>query len=264
MIIWKVEVAGPPMQLYKLRLDGEQYGSSWVLSVFSGPVLQLNGRQQRLLGAAVGGQLGATVIWAVPMDGSSDKEGVDDDQHVLNLEPYAQRIGNAGGSTKGVKGGIVWGAFLQLSRTFSPTPPQECQQQVKKDVDDRGDDERLPAVVTASTAKALTVWRIQPAAKASAGNSGKGPGGLEMVGLFPASGSFGSPDGIGGQAAVIEVSSESQRGQEAKNDTATGANAEAATATTGLRPVTTLAKLAIGDQGGLLYTLALEIETETG
>ena len=221
MIIWKVEATGPSTQLYKLRLDREHYGSSWVLSVFAGPVQQLNGRQRRLLGAAVGGRRGATVIWAVPMDGSSGKEGVDD-QHVLNLEPYAQRIGNAESSTTGVKGAIVWGAFVQLARN-SQTTPQEGQQQAK-DANEHGDDEKLPAVVTASTAKTLTIWRIQPVAKATfdgsggEGSGGEGPRCLEMIGLFPASGSFGSPDGIGGQAAVIEVSSESQRGQEAKND----------------------------------------------
>ena len=48
---------------------------------------------------------------------------------------------------------------------------------------------------------------------------------LELVGVFPASGAFGSPDGVGGQAAV-----------------------------TGSSPC----RLAIGDQGGRLYRLDLE------
>lgn len=263
MIIWRVGVERPSVQLYKLRLDGEQYGSSWVLSVFAGPVLQQQGQHRQLLGAAVGGRLGATIIWAVPIDSSSDKVDMGDD-HVLNLEPYAQRIGGGGiGDSaelpKGgdCKGGIVWGAFVELPRDSSLYRPQQQQGETVQ---------QLPAVVTASTAKTISIWRIRPAtsvSSASAGSSGTSSGtssgNLEMVGLFPASGSFGSPDGIGGQGSIIQMDACEEQKQAHQLQQRQKIEARTRATTKALR-TTTLARLAIGDQGGLLYTLALEIE----
>jgi hypothetical protein len=273
VIVWTVGVGCPSIQLYKLRLDSEQYDSSWVLSVFPGPVLQQQGRHRRLLGVTVGGRLGAIVIWAVPMDSSSDTMGMGDD-HVLSMEPYAQRIGGSGGDgigdSKGGKGGMVWGAFVELPRDTSLSIPQQQEQEQQEQEQEVETEQQLPAVVTASTSKNLSVWRIRaaPSVGCTRGSSGVSSGGLEMVGLFPASGSFGSPDGIGGQGDIIKmVASEEQNAQEPErwqdNEAITRATMKTAQATSHVGLATSLARLTIGDQGGLLYTLALEISSET-
>eukprot|EP01046_Picozoa_sp_COSAG06_P110082 COSAG06_NODE_56587_length_284_cov_0.556757_1_plen_80_part_10 len=77
----------------------------------------------------------------------------------LGLEPYATHIGGGGGQQQqqqaggGKGGGIVWGSFVQL------------EAENKEEAAER----QLPAVVTASTAKTLTVWRMpEPAAAAAA------------------------------------------------------------------------------------------------
>ena len=189
------------------------------------------GTPYRLLGAAVGGRQGAAIIWKVPLsqaDGGTSSENssgstTGESIPLLELEPYARRIGCGPQGQAGTKGGVVWGSFVQL-------PGGEPDETTT----------RLPAVVTATTAKALTVWRIDSVTGDVPSNAVKGDekcgqprAELQMVGLFPSSGTFGSPDGIGGQAAILWT--------------------DAAATHVDLKP-----RLAIGDQGGLLYTLTIE------
>ena len=175
--VWKV--ADTSTRLFRLGLMGAEQ-SDWVLSVFMSATVDVDGVSRRLVGATVGGRLGATHIWAVdpqqaPVEGR------------LELDPFVSRVGVAGGE----KGGVVWGGLVD-------------------------DGSGLPALITASSAKALHLWRLRPGQKDS----------LRMVGMFPALGSFGSPDGIGGQAAVAQ---------------ADGA-----------------LTLAVGDQSGRVYTLEMQ------
>ena len=175
--VWKV--ADASTRLFRLGLVGTEQ-SDWVLSVFMSATVDLDGVSRRLVGATVGGRLGATHIWAV----DPQQEPV---AGRLELDPFVSRVGVAGGE----KGGVVWGGLVD-------------------------DGSGLPALITASSAKTLHLWRLRPGQKGS----------LRMVGMFPALGSFGSPDGIGGQAAIAQ---------------ADGA-----------------LTLAVGDQSGRMYTLEMQ------
>ena len=79
------------------------------------------------------------------------------------------------------------------------------------------------ALLTPSASKAVQVWRLPDALADPTRDRAAAPHALEEVGYFPSSGDFGSPDGIGGECAVQG------------------------------------ARLAIGDTGGQVYSLVLEV-----